>query len=202
MRKILLLASAVCFAATSVSAFEFNPYVAAKAKYALSRNEVKATGSYEGKSKLNDDVWGGSLAVGNIYGVASGDFRIELEYTKNADAKKNDAKVKTQGVLFNVYYDFNLNTAVPLKPYVGAGLGWGRAELENGHGGSIKDDGVSMQIGAGINYKICEHTTLDLGYRYITYGDFDKEYHFGVVYEKYDYKPRAHEFLLGVRYEF
>lgn len=202
MRKILLLASAVCFAATSVSAYEFNPYIAAKAKYALSRNEVKVTGSYEGKGKLNDEVYGGSLAVGNIYGVENGDFRLELEYTKNADAKKDNAKVKTQGVLFNVYYDFNLKTVVPLKPYVGVGMGWGRAELEKDNVGSIKDDGVSMQIGAGLNYKICQHTTLDLGYRYITYGDFEKEYHFGVVYEKDEYKPRAHEFLLGVRYEF
>ena len=107
MRKILLLASAVCFAATSVSAFEFNPYVAAKAKYALSRNEVKATGSYEGKSKLNDDVWGGSLAVGNIYGVASGDFRIELEYTKNDDAKKQGAKVILINFVFSSSHNFH-----------------------------------------------------------------------------------------------
>lgn len=202
MRKILLLASAVCFAATSASAFELNPYVAAKAKYAFTRHEVKVTGTYEGKDKLKDEIYGGSLAVGNTYRVMNGDFRLELEYTKNEDAKKDGVKVKTQGLLFNVYYDFNLRTAVPLKPYVGVGLGWGRAELKS-EASSVKDNGVAMQIGGGINYKLCEHTVIDLGYRYITYGDFDKEYRIpGLLYEKYEYKPRAHEILLGVRYEF
>lgn len=202
MRKVLLLASAMCLAAANVSAFEFHPYVAAKAKYAFARNEVKATGVNEGKAKYNDDVWGGSVALGNIYNVANGDFRLELEYTKNGDAEKNNVKIKTQGVLFNVYYDFNMRTYLPIKPYVGAGLGWGRAEFEAGRA-SIKDDGVSLQIGAGVNYKICEHVTVDLGYRYITYGDFDKEYRIpGLMYEKIEYKPRAHEILLGARYEF
>ena len=201
MKKILLLAGVACLAATSASAFDFNPYVAAKAKYAFSRNEVKASGDYDNKAKLNDDVWGGSLAVGNTYPVANGDFRIELEYTKNADAKKDDAKVKTQGVLFNVYYDFNLRTVVPVKPYVGLGLGWGQSEFE-GAGESKKDDGAAMQIGAGVSYKVCDHTSVDLGYRYITYGDFDEEYHAVGAYEKFDYKPRAHEILLGVRYDF
>lgn len=202
MKKFLLLASAVCLAATSVSAYEFNPYVAAKAKYAFARNKVKVTGTYEGKGKLNDEVFGGSIAVGNTYNVMNGDFRLELEYTKNADAKEKNVKVKTQGVLLNVYYDFNLRTIVSLKPYVGVGMGWGRAELK-GTSNNVKDNGVSMQIGGGVNYQLSEHVVADLGYRYITYGDFDKEYRIpGVLYEKYDYKPRAHEILLGLRYEF
>lgn len=202
MQKILLMAGVACLFAANASAFQFNPYIAAKAKYALSRNEAKMTGVNEGKAKLHDDVWGGSIALGNTYKVSNGDFRLELEYTKNGDAKKHHAKIKTQGALFNVYYDFNLRTVVPIKPYVGVGLGWGRAEFES-RGSSVKDNGVSMQIGAGVSYKICNHTNLDLGYRYITYGDFDKEYRIpGYSYEKIDYKPRAHEFLLGVRYEF
>lgn len=202
MRKILLLASALCIAATSVSAYEFNPYVAARAKYAFARNQVKVTGTFEGKDTLNDEIFGGSVAVGNTYNVMNGDFRLELEYTKNADAKEKHAKVKTQGVLLNVYYDFNLRNDIPLTPYIGAGMGWGRAELK-APGNSVKDNGVSAQIGAGINYRLCEHTVVDLGYRYITYDDFDKEYRVpGYLYEKYEYKPRAHEILLGVRYEF
>jgi len=198
MRKVLLLASAACFAATTASAFEFNPYVAAKAKYVLARHEVKATGSVEGKAKLHDDIWGGSIAVGDTYNLLNGDFRFEVEYTKNADAKKEDVKIKTQAVLFNVYYDFDLKTTIPVKPYVGLGIGWGRTEIEHG----VKESGASAQIGAGVNYQINEHLALDLGYRYMTYGDFDKEYRSGIVYVKEEYKPRAHEILLGVRYAF
>jgi len=201
MQKVLLLAGVACFAATTASAFDFNPYISAKAKYAFARNEIKATGSFEGKDKINDDLWGGSVAVGTIYNLMNGDFRFELEYTKNADAKDKNNKVKTQGVLFNVYYDFDLKTTVPVKPYVGVGLGWGQTKLDY-RTKHIKDDGASMQIGAGVNYKINENIALDLGYRYITYGDFDEEYHVGPFYEKIEYRPRAHEILLGVRYEF
>ena len=200
MRKILLLAGVACMAAANANAFDFNPYVAAKAKYGFARHEAKVTGSFEGKSKLNDEVWGGSIAAGNTYYVDTGDFRIELEYTKNADAKKDNIKAKTQAVLFNVYYDLNLNIAVPVKPYVGIGLGWGQTKYD-GPGG-IKDDGAAMQIGTGVSYKVCDHASIDFGYRYITYGDFDKEYRIGTYYEKVDYKPRAHELLLGVRYDF
>lgn len=200
MKKILLLAGVACLAAANASAYGFNPYVAVKAKYGFARNEVKMTGVAEGKKNYNDEVWGGSLAVGNIYKVMNGGFRIELEYTGNSDAKKDDVKIKTQGLLFNVYYDFDLRS--PLMPYVGAGLGWGHAEFE-GRGSSIKDNGLAMQIGAGINYRICSHTSIDLGYRYITYGDFDKEYRIpNIMYEKVEYKPRSHEILLGVRYDF
>ena len=201
MKKILLLASVACLAAANASAFEFNPYVAAKAKYGFARHEVKVKGVVEGKDKLNDEVWGGSVAVGNTYNVSNGAFRLELEYTKNSDAKKDGVKAKTQALLFNVYYDFNLNLAVPVTPYVGVGMGWGRTEYKSE--GSIKKSDVAAQIGAGINYKICDHTSIDLGYRYISYGDFEKEYRIpNVAYEKYEYKPRAHEILLGVRYDF
>ena len=203
MKKFLLLASVACFAATSVSAFEFNPYVSAKAKYALSRNKVKVTGVYKGEGKINDDVFGGSVAVGTIYNLMDGDFRFEIEYTKNADAEKHGGKVKTQGVLFNVYYDFNLRTELPITPYVGAGLGWGHSEFEGVRRSKDDDDGTSVQVGCGINYRVTDHAVVDLGYRYISYGDFDEEYRIpGRLYEKYEYEPRAHEIMLGVRYEF
>lgn len=201
MKKILLMTGVACLAAASASAFEFNPYVAAKAKYVIERHEAKATGSFEGKNKLNDKVWGASVAVGHTHNVATGDFRFEVEYTKNADAKKDGRKAKTQAALFNVYYDLNLDTTIPVKPYVGIGLGWGRTEYK-GTSSSLKENSAAMQIGTGVGYKVCDHTSLDLGYRYITYGDFDKEYRSGLIYEKVDYKPRAHEILLGIRYDF
>lgn len=201
MRKVLLLAGVACFAAASASAFEFNPYVGAKAKYVLARNEVKVTGTVEGKDKFNDNIWGGSVLLGTVYPVTNGDFRFELEYTKNGDTKKDGVTVKTQAFLFNVYYDFNVQLALPIKPYVGFGLGWGRAELESQFK-NVKDDGAAMHIGGGIDYRISENAVVDLGYRYITYGDFDEEFRAPGLYEKFDYKPRAHEIMLGVRYEF
>ena len=113
-------------------------------------------------------------------------------------------KVKTQAALSNVYFDLDLQGVPNLTPYAGVGLGWGRSEF-SGINSTIneKDDGAAMQIGAGVGYRVSNHAVLDLGYRYITYGDFDKEYRIpGYYYEKFDYKPHAHEITLGLRYEF
>ena len=208
MKKVLLLASVACLAAANASAFQFNPYVSAKAKYMIAQNEIKATGVNEGKIKAHDNVWGGSVAAGTIYPVYTGNFRFEVEYTKNADAKKRvsdegNMKVKTQAALFNIYFDLNLKDIPALTPYAGVGLGWGQSKFITPTKKEYKEDDVAMQIGAGVGYRLCEHTVLDFGYRYITYGDFDKEYRIpGVYYEKYEFKPHAHEITLGLRYEF
>lgn len=199
MKKILLLAGVASVFAMNASAFEFNPYVSAKAKYVFARNKVEITGTVEDDIKINDDVMGFSAALGTIWPVENGNFRFEVEYTKNADAEKNiddeKVKVKTQAVLFNVYYDFNVN--FPVKPYVGAGLGWGRAEF-----GDEKDSSAAVQVGAGASYQVDDHISLDLGYRYISYGDFEKSERAPGVYLKGDFKPRAHELMLGLRYAF
>jgi len=198
MNKVLLLASAVCFISASASAFDFNPYVAARAKYNIAQNEVKVTGLVDDKVKVHDNMFGGSIAVGTVYPVTTGDFRFELEYTKNQDAKKDGAKVKTQGALFNVYFDLNLDSPVPVKPYATIGLGWGQAKW----GDESKKDAAAAQIGFGASYKLCEKSAVDLGYRYITYGDYDKTYKYGNSSLKEEYKPHSHELLLGFRYHF
>lgn len=206
MNKILLLASAMCFVTASASAFEFNPYISAKAKYTIARNEIKATGVNEGKVKIDDEIGGGSVAAGVIYPVATGKFRLEVEYTRNTDAKKAienvETKVKTQAALFNVYFDLDMPNNIPVTPYAGVGLGWGQSKFVIGTRNE-KENGAAMQIGAGLGYRIGNRAVLDLGYRYITYGDFDKEYRIpGIMYEKFEYKPHAHEISLGLRYEF
>lgn len=206
MNKILLLAGVACIMAANASAFEFNPYVAAKAKYAFTRGDVKTTGAVNDKTHIRDEVAGGSVALGTIMPTLTGAFRLEGEFTKNGEAEDNHygtkLKLKTYAALFNVYYDLNLRTAVPVTPYVGVGIGFGRSEYKSPLGNK-KDTNVALQIGGGVNYQINRNFSLDLGYRYITYGDFDKTYEVpGIYYMKQEYKPRAHEILLGVRYTF
>lgn len=197
MRKVLLLTSVACLMATS-SAFAFNPYVAAKAKYALTRDEIKAKGVRPIDGTYKDNVWGGSVALGG----RNGNFRMEAEYTQNAEAKDKYVQVKTQALLFNLYYDIPSNPDIPFKPYIGGGVGIGHVDFDAG-AFSKKDVGEAVHIGGGVNYKLSEHTYLDLGYRYIAYDDFDKEYRIaGYRYEKIEYRPHAHEIMLGVRYEF
>lgn len=200
MKKLLLLTCAACFAAAN--AFATGPYVAAKAKYVITQDEIQAKGLFDDKSKLDTNVWGGAFAFGGVLNYRYGDVRYELEYTQNSTAKKRGVKVRTQGVLFNAYYDFNLRTYLPIKPYVGAGIGWGHVEFvaDELH---VKNNGFAAQIGAGINIRIFSRTYLDLGYRYMAYDDFDIKYRgANNTSQKVEYKPRAHEIALGLRYEF
>ncbi|MBO6289153.1 MAG: porin family protein [Alphaproteobacteria bacterium] len=198
MNKVLLLAGAACFISASASAFDFNPYIAARAKYNIARNEVKFTGLVDDKVKIHDNTFGGSIAAGTVHPVTTGDFRFEVEYTKNQDAKKNGTKVKTQAALFNVYFDLNLDTTIPVKPYASIGLGWGQAKFGN----QSKKDAAAAQIGVGASYMLCKNSAIDLGYRYITYGDYDKTIKFGHSSVKEEYKPHSHELMLGFRYHF
>jgi opacity protein-like surface antigen len=196
MRKVLLLTSVACLFATNV--FALSPYVAAKAKYVLTRDEIKAKGILPAEGTYRDEVFGGSA----ILGGRNGNFRMEIEYTKNAEARDKNVKVKTQALLFNLYYDIPSNPDIPLKPYIGGGIGIGHVDFDAG-AFSKKDVGEAVHIGGGVNYKLDEHTYLDLGYRYIAYDDFDKEYRVGgYKYEKIEYRPHAHEIMFGVRYEF
>ncbi len=200
MKKLLLLTCIACFAAAN--AFATGPYVAAKAKYVITQDEIRTKGLVEDKSKFDDNVWGGSFAFGGIANYRYGDLRYEVEYTQNSTARKRGVKVRTQGLLFNAYYDFNLRTYLPIKPYIGAGLGFGHVEFV-ADDFSVKDNGFAAQIGAGLNIRICSRTYLDLGYRYMTYDDFDIEYRNSRrTYQKVEYRPRAHEISLGLRYEF
>ena len=200
MKKLLLLTCAACFAAAN--AFATGPYVAAKAKYVITQDEIQAKGLFDDKSKLDTNVWGGAFAFGGVLNYRYGDVRYELEYTQNSTAKKRGVKVRTQGVLFNAYYDFNLRTYLPIKPYVGAGIGWGHVEFVADEL-SVKNNGFAAQIGAGLNIRIFSRTYLDLGYRYMVYDDFDIKYRgANNTSQKVEYKPRAHEIALGLRYEF
>lgn len=155
------------------------------------------------KSDVDDKVFGGSFAAGVSTKVNGGAVRAELEYNKNADAKKTqnyygrlvNTEIESQSLMINGYYD--IDTGSKLTPYVGAGIGYAKIK---GKASSLEvsysEDGnnFAWQVGAGVGYALNDKVSLDAGYRYVDYGDFTKD---GLKWES-----SAHELYVGARYAF
>lgn len=200
MKKMLLLAGVASVFAFNANAFDFNPYLAAKVKYAITENSVTVD---HGRYNLDKDLLGGSGALGVKLPFTNGAVRVEAEYTRTDDAKKTfrgeegnaRAELRVQALMFNAYYDFNTKT--PLSPYVTAGLGGSRMKLSAGEK-AIHQTELAWQVGFGVSYEFNEHFAADLGYRYIDYGDFS-DYING---DSTKVESKANEIALGVRYTF
>ena len=210
MNKYVLLAGvATMLFAMNAQATEISPYVSAKLRYADMSNEFDFNPG--DKFDTDDNVFGGSLAVGISAKTATGTIRAELEYNKNSDAEKTHDllfdeeighgkfTVESQSYMANLYYDFDTNT--PFMPYVGIGAGLAKVKGKlSGEtetyilGGSMSDTHFAWQAGVGVNYALNQNVSLDLGYRYVDYGDFTED----------DVKldMNAHEVYLGLRYNF
>ncbi len=200
MKKYLLLGviSLFCLNAQAQSnSEEIKTYMSAKARYSLLDADV-STGGYD-VTTVDEDVAGFGVAVGMSYKNSSGMLRTELEYNKNGNSTKSysliDFEVETQSVMLNTYY--HLPTGTSLTPYIGGGIGVahvkGTAEIM-GLSGSIKKTNFAWQAGAGLSYDLTKNFALDLGYRYMDYGNFEKE--------DVSLDTTAHEFYTGIRVSF
>ena len=100
--------------------------------------------------------------------------------------------VNVTSLMANVYYDFDLG--LPVTPYLGAGLGLSRVDLDAKLGGiSAKDDddtAFSVSLMAGASYSIRDNLDLSLGYRFL-----------GAL-AVFDGNLNLSEILFGVRYRF
>ena len=197
MKKMLLLAGVASVFAFNANAFDFSPYLSAKAKYAITDNSVSVN---HDKRNMDKDLFGGSAALGLRFPFCSHSaFRIEAEYNRTADAKKTfhddllegQGKVRVQALMFNAYYDFN--TGTPLTPYLGAGMGGARLKYSQGDY-AIHQTELAWQLGFGVSYDFNSHFSADLGYRYIDYGKFSEN--------KVEVESKANEITLGLRYTF
>lgn len=214
MKKTLLLAGVACLFASQAMAFNINPYVSAKLKY--SSFDSKWTTDSSDDFDIDDKVVGGSLAIGTEQKVVGGAFRLEAEFNQNADAEKNHndvyweeeeaignlkLKLKTKSIMLNGYFD--IDTGTQFTPYVGAGVGvaWSKygisGGLINGYD-NIRE--LAWQVGAGVSYSVNSNVAIDLGYRYMDYGE-SSEYE-KLFDENMKVETTAHEFYMGFRYNF
>lgn len=98
----------------------------------------------------------------------------------------HDSNLSTFAVMANVWYDIDLGSKV--RPYIGGGVGWGRAKAEGAfiqtftESGAVtpnfdfsasgENSGFAWQLGAGFNYEVAPDVDVGLGYRYFNGPEF------------------------------
>lgn len=127
-------------------------------------------------------------------GYDFGDWRVAGDYTHYSKLEEGNSAGKTStqvsGVGVSAIYDFNLNTPIPVQPYVGARLSVNRVKQKTElYGVSSTSDSstkVSPGLLAGVGYKLDNHLMVDTGYRY----------------NHLDSDVQVHEVSVGLRYTF
>jgi opacity protein-like surface antigen len=136
----------------------------------LSDGETTATLTFE-------PGFASALAGGFNFGM----FRIEGEwgYQKNEidkikgydynnneyySEKISSGDMAVYSFLGNIYLDF-VNPS-PVTPYLTAGMGMARVELNDFFHDNYDDSVLAYQVGAGLAFQINPHFTIDLKYRY------------------------------------
>ena len=201
MKKILLMSAAVSMVAFSANALDLSPYVSAKAMLVDFDSELSAGGQ---SIDIDDsNVFGGAIALGikNTFCTGSA-IRAEIEYTKTGEGEVKSIegvkfKPSAEAYMFNMYYDFNLDSK--FTPYIGAGIGTAKTKYklkEDGYSESFSDRQFAWQAGVGIAYAATDHVSVDFGYRYADYGDFSKKF---ANNHKVKFDTKANEIYLGLR---
>lgn len=124
------------------------------------------------------DWSGGSEKDGIVVGAGLGyHFNDMLRADIRADFDGIDS------VLGNLYFDFD--TGSSFTPYLGAGAGYGWADVS---GGSDLE-GFTFALMAGVGFDLSDHLTFDVGYRFRDLMDSGPD-------------VMSHEVLAGLRFEF
>lgn len=122
-------------------------------------------------------------------------FRVEFAYAwrSGKSEKTQGLKLKptVQSYMINGYVD--LPTAAKVRPYLGVGVGMGRAKYGSTYSGvkeNLSKTKFTYGLSAGLTYEATEALSWDFGYRYADFGKFD-----GI-------KTKANEILVGARFAF
>ena len=161
-------------------------------------SEPGATGTLE-----FDTGFASSIAGGYNFGM----FRVEGEigYQKNdidkgtvnsggrsVSGSISEGDMTAFSLLANCYFDF-VNTT-PFTPFITAGLGMAKLEINNLGGYDFDDTVFAYQFGAGVGYAINQNFNIDLTYRYFATDDPE----FGGTKAEF----ASNNVYLGLRYNF
>lgn len=172
------------------TAQKYGVYVAPRVMMdVIQANYMNYISADEGGVQKQDVKVGGALAVGyNFNTNFDVPVRAELEYairsTANFDFDDRTIRARVPQSLFaNFYLDFVNST--DFTPYVGGGVGLGFV-------GS--DTNFAWNVGGGLAYNLTEDWKVNVGYRYVSLGEFEDRHVSGMY--------NAHEIYTGVQYEF
>lgn len=179
MKKIIVSTLAICVA-TAAHAVDLRQYFGVKVSDVFGNADVKDGGDITMREQFG-------LAA--QYGVKLSDFRAELElahYLK-ASPKGEDVDVSHTILFVNGYYDLATNS--PFSPYATIGIGYNRILVDGD-----SDPSLAFKLGLGASWNINTNIALDLGYRYIRFGEYNDD-HVDVTFS-------GHELSLGARFSF
>ncbi len=126
------------------------------------------------------------------------------EYSTEGVTSAADMSINMQTLLANIYFDWHNESM--FTPYLGAGAGVAFVNYSGSgaysqyayHTGSRDISGsktnFAWQVGTGVGIDFTDHVTMDLGYRYISFGDLDEDYIDGFM--------NSHELSVGLRFTF
>ncbi len=124
------------------------------------------------------------------------DFNFNSSY--NGNLIGTDATLKTWGMFFNAYLDFNPIDLI--SPYFGAGIGFAHNEfdvnLKNVASFSDSSTSFAAHVDAGSSFNITKNLAFDLSIRYTTYGSLETDYYISNV------DLNSLDLLAGVRFSF
>lgn len=177
-------------------------------------NQTLKDGS-TGQSRIESDtgfVVGGAIGTRLFEGFRG---EIALDY-READADKaalvspavtTDGETKLLSLMFNSYYDLDLG--LPVAPYIGAGIGWGRftVDLHRKTAGEFDvddtDDVFVYNAMVGLIAPVSQAASFALGYRYVGAAGTDSiGAVIGGVDQDIEAEFDAHEVTVGMRFNF
>lgn len=138
------------------------------------------------------------------YTYRGGSDKEETIYVSSSEWEKNKLEPTVQSFMINGYVD--LPTAAKVRPYLGVGVGLGKAkyaltyEEEDSTLGydsgktNVSKTKFAYSLSAGLTYEATKALSWDLGYRYADFGSFTKE--------DTKIKTKAHEIVFGARFAF
>lgn len=196
-------------------------YAAPKLSWSIqSLSAMKAKGAGGGSEGLDsgyDGTWGLGAALGfDLYPRFMVPARIEVEYMYTGEAEESGStshlfantgnfsytqKNSVSSVFVNAYLD--MHTGSMLTPYAGVGLGtaWVKSKGNlNGEGlGSNTETNLAWNLGLGVAFELNYNTSIDLGYRYASFGKAKTAVGNNGYLES---TLRMHQINLGLRYTF
>ena len=205
MEKTILTIAALSIIAVPMSSMAAGDSMYIKGNVGLGMamdSDIDNMPNNAGTAKMTfDNGFLGTAAVGYDF---SGPFRVEGEYGwqkndldrlsyANMIGNFQEGDLKTQSLMVNGYYD--VATGSPWSPFVGAGIGWAKVDLNTpALPLGDNDDVFAYQLMAGVSYAIDAQWSIDAQYRF--FGTQD------ATIQGADFSMNSNDLLVGIRYNF
>jgi opacity protein-like surface antigen len=149
------------------------PAVAAESYFGLEAGAwmPHQTKTYDNSFQQLNVEYSTGWGVGGTFGAAfNNGFRLEYELSyKQAEAKRYRDGMWSWVSMVNVWWDARNSSGI--TPYFGGGFGSTHAHVSSP--GAVDENGYApaYQVGAGVDIRIDQRLSLDIGYRYFGISD-------------------------------